>query len=256
MMEPIKSVIQFIPYICLLIAGCGGKAEITLENPYVPLVQSKIVCEKCNSSQLAEEVKGINLALHGFITYVGSDLMLDASPITIHLSQDKICPLSNSVLAYAMPHHICLFTYEQRLKHEQCEDCAPTNSLPAQIVTIHEPLHEWFISRLEGGNYDIEEGFCQYMSIYLSNILGFLNSKGYKVNTDPCTSLVGDHVGLMSELCKMGITQTDIQVILKKIDEEVELNQSPINEREFSDIISLVMGPNVGERVFHNANIF
>lgn len=216
----------------IAVASCTPASS----EPYVALEDSRIVCEKCSEEELDLEIRGIRLASHELIGYVGgSDLMPDYSPVVIHASEDDACPLKPYTVAYANFGHVCLFNHERHFP--PCDECPPVGDLPSQKAMIHEGLHEWFRGRL-ALDYAIEEGFCQFVGLDASRYLVWLRSQGYDVSTDPCTALHGPDAELVKGLCSLGLTGDKAKDILKGTDEAASLKGSPLAADEFASVVS------------------
>ncbi|MDD2785814.1 MAG: hypothetical protein PHS79_02865 [Patescibacteria group bacterium] len=215
-----------------VLLGCGSQAY----GQYKGLADSDIVCEKCTPDQLTEESEGIRKAARALVDYTGSDLMPDYSPVTIHVSQDGAC--SSGASPYADYGYICLYSYE---KHAlPCSDCAPVTELPSQVMMVHEGLHEWFKGRVEF-NYNLEEGFCKFVSVDVTKILEFINSQGHDIDTSPCIHSESESTKLVQGLCSLGLTPDNVREILRNTDENVKIKGAPLTIKEFSELVTGVM---------------
>ena len=230
-----------LPLVFALV-GCGAAPSGNEPPPpevYQTLENSDVVCEHCPPDELAQETVGIRRAAKAFIEYAGgSNLEPDYSPLTIHVSQDAACPPTSAAAYYRFP-DICLFSYEGFKRY--APDSAPVTSVLAQWTFIHESLHAWFAGRVEY-QYNLEEGFCRYVSYDASGAIADLYDRGVIARANACDLIAdAEETTLVRRLCGLGLTSDHVRSILKGTDDAATQKGSVLTVREFADIVSGTM---------------
>lgn len=206
------------------------------------LADSQVVCASCDAELLAAKRQGILTAMERVIEFCGADVLPMYAPVTFHSSGDTFCgeytsgTTGHAALDSLGQGHLCLFDVE---KENRSLPFTPENAIRMedQLLVIHEVIHTWFKGR--NHNYRIQEPFCKIVSFILSDAA---------FGPDYCSffsELPDDRPDvLLKYLCQRGLTVELTSAILTEVANTASEVGRALTDREFADVVSLVMGQN------------